>query len=241
MNQSKTKSFARWMSMGWILVPITLTQGCATFTYPSPQPVVGDQIASIDPKVSGAQFGLSCPSSIRGTRSQIAFIVGEKVGFCFASPIVGDATHGNLSYIKPCAHGPIGGVRGETFGLIFQVYVRGKEVVLGVDQSLGTLETKGRTTTAKAQVQSRKFADMPPGTKVDGQLRYYVNGSWLSFAEASPHFSRIAYELVYVFDQACDPDADYRLSITGITIDGRAPHLPPVDFVPYSEIVPTFD
>ena len=227
--------------MGWILVQTMLIQGCATFTYPSPQLVVGDQIASIDPKVAAAQFGLSCPSSIRGSRSQIAFSVQGKVGFCFASPIVGDATHGNLPHIKPCAHGPIGGVRGESFGLIFQVYVRGKEVVLGVDQSLGTLETKGRSTTAKAQVQSRKYADMPPGTKVDGELRYNVNGSWLSFAEASPHFSRVAYELQYVFDQACDPDADYRLTISGITIDGRALHLPPVDFAPYSEIVPTFD
>jgi len=236
MNLPKIKQFSDWMRMGWILVLIMLIQGCGTFTYPSPQPVSGPQITSLD------LSGISCFNSIRGaTRGHIAFSLDGTVDFCFTSPLMGYYKNENLTYGIPCTLGAIGGVRGDASRLVFEVYVRGHEVDLGVNQAIGMLETKERSTTAMAIVEPRKFLDMPPGTNIDGKLRYNVNGAWLSFAEASSYFTRTAYMMEFDFDQTCNPDANYRLTITGLTAEDHALIVPPVDFVPFSETVPTFD
>lgn len=211
-------------------------QGCALFTYPSPQPVEGNHVVHAYPN-QHKEVCLSTVSRLwRSTQDSILFGVEGGVGFCFTSPLADN---------HACVRGLLGRSHGESSPLIFQVYVGvyagGEDVVLGVNQAFGTLDTNGRTVTEKAQVQYRPFLDMPQGVNVDGRLRYNVNGAWLSFADAAPYFSRPGYSLIFRFDQECDPGANYQLAITGLTVNGHALLVPRVDFKPYSEWVFTFD
>ncbi len=125
--------------------------------------------------------------------------------------------------------------------LIFQVFVASRDDDLNPDHAQGGLESKRGSGHSLARVQARQFLDLPPGTSVDGKLRYYVDGSWVPFAEAAPRFTRNGYSLAFGFDQICDPDASYRLAITGITRRGRAVLVPAVDLSPRSDPASTID
>jgi len=233
------------------MLSIVLVQGCATVTYPSPQSVEGDHITLHFPHHSDSSgtflnaIDAMCTGGVRGsTRAQLVFSVEGGVGFCFSAPITGTrriGTDPELEYSTPCARGPLGGVRGPSHMLIFQVLVVSKDDDLNPDQAQGGLEGKVEAAHALARVQVRSFLDMPPGINVNGKLRYDVDGSWVSFAEAAPHFTRKAYALAFGFDQDCDPDARYRLSVTGITRNGRAVLVPTVDFAPRREAVSPID
>jgi hypothetical protein len=225
-------------------------QACASSTYPSPQPVAGSGVVVIDPHapVSPGQFpGVAalCDHTLRGATRQVAAINLEgRIGLCFAVPVTGSyaaANNPRLVFKRPCVGGTLAPWRGESRRLIFQVVVGARDGVLGVDRAVGRLETKADSIVGTTQVRARQLLDMPPGTIVDGKLRYKVDGSWLTFADAAPVFSRPGYELAFEFDHSCDPDARYRLTITGVTIDDRELAVPAVDFVPFSETLTTFD
>ncbi len=132
-------------------------------------------------------------------------------------------------------------MRGDSSRLIFQVYIRGHDVALGVDQVSGTLNSNGGTSTVQPRVETRKFLDTPQGTTVDGVLKYNVNGKWLTLSQASDYFTRSAYLLSFEFDQTCNPDQQYLLNIKGITVDGNSVLVPTLKFEPYSETIQTFD
>jgi hypothetical protein len=225
-------------------------QACASSTYPSPQPAAASGVAVIDPHapLSPGQFpgvAAMCDHSLRGATRQVAAINLEgRIGLCFAVPITGSyaaASNLGLVFNRPCVRGALSPWHGESRRLIFQVVVGARDGVLGVDRAVGRLETKAGSIVGTTQVRARQFLDMPPGTMVDGKLRYKVDGALLTFADAAPAFSRPGYELAFEFDHLCDPDARYRLTITGLTIDDRELAVPAVDFVPFSETLPTFD
>ncbi len=264
MTQPKRKYLNRRKKVWGTMVLLMSIQGCATFTYPSPQAVEGSQIVSVYPHNSetlphfSGFAGLLCPRLLRAVKHDaMALTVGGKVALCFASPTAGyyrlDSTGNHIVTSPlpspepaPCAGRIFGKVYGEKSRLIFQVSVGGKDIALGVDQTLGTLEVNGRSTTVLPQVQTSEFHEMPPSKSVDEKQLFNVNGSWQPYtAEVLDyeltHLKYPAYLLKFEFDQDCDPDAHYRLTIKGIKIDGSELHVPPVEFEPYSETSPIFD
>jgi len=230
----------RLLGSMWVLTLAMSIQGCKPVTYLSPQDVVGDRVVSVRPhypETLPGFSGLVCSGQISdSTRSEIAFSVDGVVGFCMTTPTIGSsasASNPGLAFPIPCERGRTREVARNNGKLIFTMLIGSKVDGLEVDRTTGTLQAEGRSTTAKAQVQSRTFLDMPQGTIVDG--------SWLSFADASRHFSRPAYLVTFSFDQTCNVDAQYRLTIDGVTINGRALQVPPIEFAPYSETVPAID
>ena len=232
------------------VICVLLFQGCSKFTYPSPQPVEISHYmhaSTIKSDRNNPFYGFEamCPSIIRGaTHDVVTFNIDKKIGFCFASPVTGSyksLNYPELVFKFPCVRGSIGGFRGESSALVFQVYVGGKDVVLGFDQTLGMLEVNERSLTVKPQIQYKQFEDMPPGISVDGELRWDVNGSLHSYVEALPFFLHPGYMLEFNFNQKCDPDSHYRLTITGITSNSSAILVHPVDFFPYGEFLSKFD
>jgi len=63
--------------------------------------------------------------------------------------------------------------------------------------------------------------------------------SVIARAEAQPHDS--GYTLTFRFPQRCNPDAAYRLTIDGLTLDGGAVVVPAVDFLPAAESTSAVD
>lgn len=203
-----------------------LTQGCyflsLPVTYPSPHPTGGDNIvypfARVDKDYLLQAKGLSeferrCtyPEDERyGTRTRAGFTV-EAVGFCFFSPYSGDPAvqhvEENVDLVpwRRCSS-RFGLYRREPIS--FEVRVAGKDIAF--DHPAGKLAVAGRSATAQADVQG---ADYPGGPKPKG---------WYQV-------------LTFHFDEPCDPEARYRLTITGVTSQGRAIRVPPVDFDPLTE------
>jgi hypothetical protein len=111
------------------------------------------------------------------------------------------------------------------------VYVGGVGVAL--NEPRATLDVSGQSSTEVALVQSSPYADgieeAPPNAKPSSMPGARILSYTLPI-----------WKLVFYFDQPCDPDARYRLMITGITIHGREVQVPPVDFVPYREWRPMF-
>ena len=72
-------------------------------------------------------------------------------------------------------------------------------------------------------------------------MRYPADGAWLPLAKASSLYVRPAYLITLAFEQECDPDHKYRLTLSGITQAGAPLAVPSVEFVPFSEGMSTFD
>lgn len=209
--------------------------GCASFTYPAPQPVAGEGVSAL------STASISCPAAIRGTHIHTAFSVGEQVDFCFTSPLRGQYQNAGLTFGLSCAHGLPGSGRGDTGKMIFEVYVRTHSTPIEFEHVAGRLEGAGRAVQVEGRAERREYLDLPAPSLIDGQFRYPVDGAWLTLPQASRFYTRPAYLITLTFEQECDPDQKYRLSLSGISQAGAPLAVPSVEFAPFSEAIPNFD
>lgn len=202
--------------------------GSRPVSYRSPEPVgVADAVYPREAIAAGLKdfHSICTPRTYIGatpTRDSVAFSA-DGADFCFDSPIAGQ------TYNRQQLCASSFSVNLNSHPLTFRVYVSGDGVVL--DQPKAKLEANGKSSTAAAQVRSAPFMvrakQAPPGAK---PLK-------------SPGVSILLYEvprweLAFSFDQSCDPDTSYRLTLSGITANGRRLKVPPVDFTRYREWLP---
>ncbi len=237
----------RGLSRSLLCVVLLVTQSCTRMiTYPSPQPVVGERIETVE-DVSGrlhpllkamSELCADPPNTLLDrTPSQSTFGIGGVVGLCFARPK--EARPPSPSRYK-CARGGTSGRSSGLFGkpsttTIFPVFVvAGNKVALEVEQARATLEVDGHSESEQAEIAPWRIGYLGKETIVNGRTLYDVNGSLLSANEALAQNSPVGYRLDFSFHVTCDPDATYRVSISGIKIDGREAGVPVVTFIPRS-------
>ncbi len=225
--------------------------GCAApFTYSSPQPVLESVAVPVGYREPGKPWAFAgiealCQPILQGgTRQRLAFSVAGTVGLCFRTPTTGSHTspvNPGVHFDEPCVRGVVGGFRGSAHRLLFQVYVGAIAGILGAEQAVGVLQVEGASMLASATVTPVSFSTLPAGTLIGGTLRWDVDGAWLGFAQAAPHFERAGYLLTFAFQQTCNPDAHYQLALMGLTLDGSALAVPAVQFEPFREVLPKVD
>jgi hypothetical protein len=235
--------FMRGLSRSLLCVALLVTQSCTRMiTYPSPQPVVGERIETVE-DVSGRLHPLlKAMSELCGdppntlldrSRSQSTFGIGGVVGLCFARPK--ESRPPNVSR-HMCESGSSSGIFGKaSTTTIFPVFVAaGTEVVVEVEQARATLEVHGHSQSEQAEITPWRIGYLGRETIVNGRMLYDVNGSLLSPNEALVQNSTAGYRLDFSFHVTCDPDTTYRVSVAGIKIDGREVSVPVVKFIPRS-------
>jgi hypothetical protein len=200
-------------------------------TYPSPQPSGGEravypgELSSPEAALSAGIGGFAslCRESIGfrgGTRKSVAF-TAEGAQFRFQTPYTGETQMGCVSIT---GHIPQRGT------LRFEIYVGGEGVV--PDEPNATLEATGQSLTASAEVRDAPYA---------GGIEEAPAGATPMYPGAkTPLFKVSRQRLIFRFDRPCDPDAQYRLTVTGITVRGHPIRVPTVDFVTSSEWTPAY-
>jgi hypothetical protein len=192
-------------------------------SYPTPVPSGGDRIVyagdyrTIESQKAAGITGFES-LCVSASHTSAAMTVGG-VHLCFTTPMA-----------SPCL--TCMNVNGFTRrGLLdFTIYVGGIGVALNSPRA--RLDLNGQTASAAAAVRDAGYAsgpeEAPPGTKplIPG-AQVLIYPAWRE-------------QLNFHFDWPCDPAARYRLTLTGITLDGREVAVPPVDFEPYDEWVQTY-
>jgi hypothetical protein len=111
--------------------------------------------------------------------------------------------------------------------LIFQLYIGASD--LEIRDAQATLDVDGKSFQSTAAVRDSPYGggldEATPGTKP-------INPGAATLIYSIPRT-----QLVFHFNQPCNPNASYRLSIAGITVDGREIEIPSVEFHPFSEWV----
>jgi hypothetical protein len=215
---------ARSRTRTWLLLSTFLAlQGCYSIrvpvTYLSPVATEGDRIVYPPPNNRGygfSGFQSLCPAIVmpvdaQPTRVAVAFEISG-VQLCFRSP----------GHTQKCAagaldHAPKGG------SLIFQVLVLGRD--LDLSNVRGLLEVNGRTSSALPDVTNSLIG--ASAHDPDAQL-------------GSPDPQGRLYtlprkELSFRFDQPCDLQAHYALSVEGMRSNGTLLEFAPVRFEPRKE------
>jgi len=196
-----------------VLAACAVMQGCylgsAPMTYLSPQPLGGDGV------MAEGQGKSTCINNSRLFTHTWASVTVAGNTFCFTSPKREDKTRRFDDDSNPwmCA-----GRKWATLGMekrrriIFFVTAEGAD--LAYDHAVAALETHGRTYSAKPMVHIYPAVNMPN------------------------YASKPKAILAIIFDEACDFDASYRLTLSGITSGGQVLPIQPVDFRPTKENFP---
>lgn len=199
----------------FVLSACALAQGCYLgswpMTYLSPHPVGGDSV------ILAGESQSPCNSNARFFTRTWASVTVAGNRICFTSPKYesGDATHPADPETSPflCAGFKWQSGMLRQRRIIFVVTVEGDDLVY--DQAVAVLDTRGRSTSAKPTVH-------------------------LYPAVITPKYTlKPKATLAFLFDEGCDVTASYRLTLNGIVAAGRALAVPPVDFEPVTETVPT--
>jgi hypothetical protein len=139
------------------------------------------------------------------SRDMAAFSFGA-AKFCYLSPTVSGQNNDPWQRCESTlAPDPINSP------MTFRVFVSGDGVA--VDKPSGTLEVNGQSITEAATVQSTQIMDNTRG------LGYQVP----------------RWDLTFVFNQQCDPNQRYHLTVSGVTSYGRQIQVTPVGYDPYTE------
>jgi hypothetical protein len=115
---------------------------------------------------------------------------------------------------------------GVTCPVVFEVYVEGADSFCPTTKPITSCKSLGAKTicswyfSCKSRV-SATLEEAGRSESTQGQAEYadYVKGAIINFS----------------FDRPYDPNASYRLSITGVSTHGQAVKVPPIDFEPYRE------
>ena len=158
---------------------------------------------------------LSLPDSLATTHDHAGFTIAD-VGFCFYRPLQRTTAAGSGFQYSRCERQtpntllapPPPSIR-NTAPLTFKIYVEGRG--LSFNRLSGTLSGHiAMPDTAIASVRSFPATGSPSGLD--------------------------RFLLTIDFDQFCDPDVRYKLSISGLTKEGRPLLVPAVDFDPSTEV-----
>lgn len=163
---------------------------------------------------SPVQVFTNCYSGARFFTQTRASVGVGAARVCFTSPRreVGDPRQDPVGSRALCAGFDWQAGTLREHRLIFDVVVEGEQ--LGADSVVASLETRGRTVTA------------------------------IPWVRASPAVTNARFslppklQLMFVFDEGCDPTAEYRLTVRGVSGGGHGLDIPPVDFRPTTEYVP---
>ncbi len=240
----------RWAArIALVVCSVLPLEGCylgeRPLTYPSPQPVGSYHFVDPGEFHLGENAAADLTNCRVGemvvgtgpTRNSVAFSAGG-ADLCFYSPEAGEAPVTNknppgdrLESRHACIMGPFG-VTLTRGPVAFRIYVSGDGVAL--NQPRATLEVNEQSSTVAAKVQysplAGGFDELPASLKQSAKPINPAARNSRFFLYTIPR-----WELLFRFDKPCDPDAHYRLIITGITVHGSEVQLPPVDFYPYRE------
>ena len=240
----------RWQAFArlgrWIgpAIATLLVAACVSNTFPSPQgPATATPEAAAPALLAGVR-SLCTASGAGADARHLAFVIGDDVALCFEAPLVGYArsrANPGLSFGQACVRPMVGGYRGDSGDLIFNVHLGNRGPAPDLALAVAELEVGGEVLTAKPAVTNRPYLDLPPGHMVDGQMRYDVEGESLDFAHAAPRFTREGLELAFTFHRRCDPNAVYTLKVSGVSIGGTPLEVPAVEFGPHKASVAILD
>ena len=190
--------------------------GCATFTYSSPRLAPATVAGTVGLHAHGQAWAFSgvealCHPVLRGATQ-------ERIAFSVQDKVAFCFLTPSMGVVSSPAN------PGQSFSLPCQRAAAG-----GVRRESGELYfTVGVGAASGALGLGQVTGRLQSGER-----------SALAVAAAQSHDS--GYTLTFRFPLRCDPDAAYRLTIDGLTLDGEAVTVPAVDFLPMAESTSAVD